>query len=142
MTRARKSRKTRGDYEVGYGRPPAQHRFAKGTSGNPRGRPRSKRAAVGSSTLLESLERLARREIAIVLNGKETSLTVMEAILVKTQQQALEGKQDAVRTLVSLQAKVDKWRMEKPVSSEGISLRQMDPNEAVKAYLDFIGQRS
>ena len=27
-------------YEVGYARPPAEHRFAKGASGNPKGRPR------------------------------------------------------------------------------------------------------
>jgi Family of unknown function (DUF5681) len=25
-------------YEVGYGRPPAEHRFPKGVSGNPKGR--------------------------------------------------------------------------------------------------------
>lgn len=30
-------------YEVGYGKPPAQHRFQKGTSGNPGGRPRRSR---------------------------------------------------------------------------------------------------
>ena len=30
------------NYEVGYGRPPASSRFAAGTSGNPRGRPRRK----------------------------------------------------------------------------------------------------
>jgi hypothetical protein len=28
-----------GDYEVGYGKPPRETRFAKGQSGNPRGRP-------------------------------------------------------------------------------------------------------
>jgi hypothetical protein len=28
------------NYQVGYGRPPAKSRFKKGTSGNPRGRPK------------------------------------------------------------------------------------------------------
>jgi Family of unknown function (DUF5681) len=29
-----------GDYEVGYGKPPARSRFSKGQSGNPKGRPK------------------------------------------------------------------------------------------------------
>ena len=32
---------------VGYGRPPAQHRFQKGRSGNPGGRPRGARGGSG-----------------------------------------------------------------------------------------------
>lgn len=39
-----------GDYEVGYGRPPEQHRFKRGQSGNPRGRPKGAR---GFKTMLE-----------------------------------------------------------------------------------------
>jgi hypothetical protein len=39
-----------GDYEVGYGRPPRHTRFAKGQSGNPRGRPCG---AKNFTTLLE-----------------------------------------------------------------------------------------
>ena len=31
-----------GDYEVGYGKPPAKTKFQKGKSGNPRGRPKRK----------------------------------------------------------------------------------------------------
>jgi Family of unknown function (DUF5681) len=39
------------EYRVGYGRPPLNRRFEKGSSGNPRGRPR------GSYQLLTLLER-------------------------------------------------------------------------------------
>ena len=34
------ARRKQRDYVVGYGRPPAEHRFQKGHSGNPRGRPK------------------------------------------------------------------------------------------------------
>jgi hypothetical protein len=34
-----------GDYEVGYRKPPKQHRFRKGVSGNPRGAPSKRRRA-------------------------------------------------------------------------------------------------
>ena len=38
-------RDKKSDYEVGYGKPPRETRFVKGRSGNPRGRPRARRAS-------------------------------------------------------------------------------------------------
>lgn len=38
------------NYAVGYGRPPVATRFARGTSGNPRGRPNRKEKPQGGSS--------------------------------------------------------------------------------------------
>jgi hypothetical protein len=138
MTRRPPAAGSSKNYEVGYGRPPIQHRFAKGTSGNPKGRPKTPKGSKRHNTLLESLERLANRKISLVLNGKRTTLSVMEAILVKTQQQALDGKQDAVRTLLGLQGKVDQWRREHPPLDSVGDFRDMDPNEASRVYMELM----
>src|SRR5580692_6950645 len=38
------------DYDVGFGKPPRHSRFKPGTSGNPKGRPKRKPAALGDIT--------------------------------------------------------------------------------------------
>ncbi len=50
--------KTTGDNGVGYRRPPMQHRFQKGKSGNPKGRPKSKKS--GSTAVSELLNEPVR----------------------------------------------------------------------------------
>jgi hypothetical protein len=46
-------------YEVGHGRPPPQHRFRKGASGNPSG---GSKAATGKKALREALEKVLRQK--------------------------------------------------------------------------------
>jgi hypothetical protein len=66
------------DYEVGYGKPPPQHRFKKGQSGNPRGR---------KSVKLNEAEIIAKVRdelIPMTINGKTTRITAFEAAVRKT----------------------------------------------------------
>jgi hypothetical protein len=66
------------DYEVGYGKPPPQHRFQKGQSGNPRGR---KSAKLNEAELVAKV----RDElITMTINGKTRRVTAFEAVLRKT----------------------------------------------------------
>lgn len=88
------SRKSRnGDYEVGYGRPPAVSRFKPGQSGNARGRPR--KSVTAASNVASSLDRLiiaeANRQIVVTTNGKKETLTTQQAVIRQLAAKSLKG---------------------------------------------------
>ena len=125
-----------GNYEVGYGRPPVQHRFSKGQSGNPSGRPKGKKKLSKRESFIQMLNRVAQREIKITVNDRPTTMTMLEAMLTRTFQQALAGKQDAVRTILSHFSEVDLWArtQEAMPDAEELARLRKDPNAAAEAY--------
>ncbi len=89
-----------GDHEVGYCRPPKKHRFQKGTSGNPNGRPKG---AKGLKTdLLEELS-----ETINVREGDRELRISKQRALIKTQvARALKGNDRAAAKIIDLYLKV------------------------------------
>ena len=71
--------------EVGYGRPPREHQFKPGHSGNPRGRPK------GSKNETTILHALLNRKIEVRQGGTLRKITVLEAILMRFTEDALKG---------------------------------------------------
>lgn len=81
---------------VGYGRPPLHSRFKPGRSGNPRGRPKAKKA-----TEQIAIEVLGQK-IWVTANGRRRRLTHEHAIMLRLREQALKGDLKAIRMLFDL----------------------------------------
>ena len=81
----------RRDYDVGYKRPPTQHRWKKGQSGNPK-----RRRAARSISTIEMIDRLLMRPIEIVENGVSKKVPAVTVIVRHLLQLELEGKPRAV----------------------------------------------
>lgn len=86
MNRSRPGRGPRSPERVGYGRPPKQHQFKKGASGNPMGRPRKEPESVP-----ELVARLLRTKHQ-TLEGKKSA---RDLIVMRALRDVLSGKRKA-----------------------------------------------
>jgi len=71
--------------DVGYSRPPRDHQFKPGQSGNPKGRPK------GSKNEATILRELFGRKVVIKESGKTRRATLLEAIYFRIAEDALKG---------------------------------------------------
>jgi hypothetical protein len=77
------------DYEVGYGRPPKNTRFKTGQSGNPKGRPKG---AKNEATIWRDI---LSRKLQIRDGGRVRNVSLLEAMLLKYTERALNGEAKA-----------------------------------------------
>lgn len=84
------------DYEVGYGRPPKDTRFRKGTSGNPKGRPK------GGRGLKQIVDTQLNEVVSFRMNGRAAKGTKLELIVLQLSQKALSGDMRAAERLIKL----------------------------------------
>lgn len=101
-------------YEVGYSKPPAEHRFQKGQSGNPRGRPKGVPAQrpLNDSGLFNIILNEAYRSIKIAENGETISLTMAEAIVRSVAVNGVKGHLGSQKTFLQLLGGVERERRE------------------------------
>jgi len=76
------------DHPVCFASPPAQHRFTKGKSGNPRGRPRKQ------DDLWTHLTRVLDRKVK--LQGRNGQMPIREALIRRLRELALAGDRRAL----------------------------------------------
>jgi uncharacterized protein DUF5681 len=81
-------------YEIGYGKPPCEHQFQPGQSGNLRGRPR------GVQNTATFLQDVLSRKIPMRWQGREQSISVRKAIYLRVVNDALAGSLKATAFLL------------------------------------------
>jgi hypothetical protein len=83
------------DYDVGYGRPPREHRFKEGQSGNPKGRPKGRK---NEDTILHEI---LYRKISITEGGRTRKAPYIEVMLLRFAKDALHGDAKAAAFLLN-----------------------------------------
>ncbi|MDQ3420648.1 MAG: DUF5681 domain-containing protein [Acidobacteriota bacterium] len=84
------------DEGVGYKRPPRQHQFPPGRSGNPRGRPR------GAKGLKQILQSEFSQRMRIMEGDKPLKVSKLQLIVKRELEKAMAGDQRAIEHVISL----------------------------------------
>lgn len=88
------------DYKVGYGKPPEKTQFAKGKSGNPKGRPKGSKS-IGAIVRKQLAGKVSLKSSAMT-QGKPKRVSAVEALVMRLVKDAIEGKPKAQSELLKL----------------------------------------
>jgi hypothetical protein len=117
----------KGDYEVGYGKPPRDTRFPKGQSGNPRGR------APGAKNLKTLLSEALNEPVIVTEKGGRRKVTKRQAIVTQLVNRSATADFRAIKILLDIVRDIE--RQTEPTAPETADFSEADEKvlEQIKA---------
>jgi hypothetical protein len=105
----------KGDYEVGYGKPPPDTRFPKGRSGNPRGRPS------GAKNLKTLLSEALNETVIVTENGGRRKVTKRHAIVTQLVNRSATADFRAIKILLDMLREIENQTEPEPPETAAFS---------------------
>jgi hypothetical protein len=124
-------RRPKGDYPVGYAKPPAEHQFKPGNNANPRGRQK------GSKNNRVVIRDVLLKQVTVLVGGEPKQMSRLEALFEKILSEAFAGDKKAATIILGIAQKEGLLTPEQEEAAEGFS----ETDDAVlEAYhQQFIG---
>jgi len=130
LARERRRRPSGDSYEVGYRKPPREHQFRPGQSGNRNGRPKGTKNA--ATTLREILD----RRIEVRSGGTVRKIRVLDAILTRFAESALKGDTKAATFLLQ------RYDLAQPSNDPSANTTTPEEQEIIETYLEAYLKRN
>ena len=104
-----------GSYSVGYGKPPREHQFKAGTSGNPKGRPK------GAKNMATIMREIFYRPIEVREGGELKKIPYIEGLMRMHADSALKRDHKSAALLLKEFAPIDAAEKRRSASEEAFA---------------------